>query len=329
MRPRKMKDDGYTVPGQRGRCWRLGLTLWLCLPCYLMGQSLVPAEWPPWLQLSAGLRLWVGTPANQVGLDLRAAATWRMLQVNAGTSLQYNWQPIGPPASNGGLEWQSYLGAVAGFGPAAQAKSPFLHPIAQQTGRRYAAAYALKWYQDGMGTSQLTALLGLHLGGWLLASENDAYTGRLDDRWRTGSLALTYRRDSLRVGLTSVLWTGNARAKGVIRRQGYGRFGYKDLSAARYGGHSRGILALEASYALPYCQAATLRLGLDAEQVRHVLQNLLIHDMPFLPARWLRARNPRYPMLTPEGRPYLGEPGQRIRPPRLYLQGGLNPALFY
>jgi hypothetical protein len=228
-----------------------------------------------------------------------------------------------------GSEWQAFLGTTLGFGPPDQLLSPFLHPVSNQTSRRYAAAYALQWYGDHMGTSQLTGLLGLHLGPWEILSENDAYTGRLDDRYRTGTLAVAYHRERVRVGISSILWTGDARAEAVERHPGYGRFGYKDLSNTTHGRQSHGILAVEASYALPYYHVAQVRAGIDAEQVRQLLQNRLIHDLPFIPAAWVKARNPRYPMLTSEGLPYLGQPGQRIRAPRLYMQGGLNPALFY
>jgi len=329
-----MGNDSMRRIGRRVRQGAVGL----CLSALVLGGTLnaqLPETWlpslPESLSLSLGLRIWLGQPANQVGLDLRGAYRWRMVQLNAGTALQYNFSHLGPRPLQPGPEWQSYLGATVGFGPPEANGSLFLHPVSNQTGRRYAVGYAWKGYLDVMATSQVTALLGLHLGPWALLSENDAYTGRLDDRFRTGTMALAYRRGNLRLALTSILWTGDPRSDGVrkVPDAGVGRFGYRDLSEAKYGRFSHGILALEASYLLPYGQVGQLRMGVDAEQIRHVLQNRLIHDLPFLPDGLVKVRNMHLPPLTPQGNPYLKQPGQRIRAPRAYWQGGLNPALFY
>jgi hypothetical protein len=322
--------------GRHARWMRWGVVLWgsMWLTLSQVQAQSLPARWfvlPEALSLSVGLRIWLGTPANQVGLDLRAAYRWRMLQINGGTALMYNFSHLGPRPSQPGPEWQTYLGVVAGFGPRLDQRSPFLHPLSHQTGRRYAVGYALKGYLDAMHTSQITGMLGLQVGPWSILSENDAYTGRLDDRFRTGTLAVAYQRDSLRLGLSCILWTGDPRSEGVERIADgeVGRFGYKDLSQGIYGKFSHGILALEASYLLPYDQMAQLRVGIDAEQIRDGLQNRFIHDLPYLPERWVSVHNPHYPPLTKTGEPYLGRPEQRIRPARPYLQIGLNPGLFY
>lgn len=277
-----------------------------------------------------GIRCWVGYPANQIGLTIQGYYRRQWIQANAGISLQYNVSHLGPRPRQAGWEAQLYTGLLAGFGPSGQSPSSFLHPVSNQTGSQYAIGYAWLWYLDQMSTSQVTGMLGLHLGDWEILSENDAYTGRLDDRFRTGTIALTYRTQQLRVGLSNILWTGDPRSPGVRRvSKGVGRFGYKDLSEATYGRFSHGILALQASWVLPYRQVAEARIGVDAEQIRHLIQNRVIHDMRFLPAQWVPVRNRAYPMLDEHGMPYLDPDRQHIRPPRLYFQAGLNPAPFY
>ncbi|MEL6867034.1 MAG: polymorphic toxin type 23 domain-containing protein, partial [Bacteroidota bacterium] len=108
------------------------------------------------------------------------------------------------------------------------------------------------------------------------------------------------------------------------------RYGYRDLSATEWGIYSHGILALEWQYgALPFQQIAATALGIDAEAIRHILQNKIIHDGLSFPNRPFSSPNPHIPMLDQNGAPYLFHPDQEIRSARFFGQFALNPPLFY
>ena len=70
-------------------------------------------------------------------------------------------------------------------------------------------------------------------------------------------------------------------------------------------------------------------IGIDAEQVRHVFQNRIVHDMYFIPERFIGYKNVHYPMLQKDGTPFLQRPGQKVRKPKPFFNLGLNDNLFY
>ncbi|GAB4412494.1 MAG: hypothetical protein OHK0039_18570 [Bacteroidia bacterium] len=303
----------------------------LLLFCLLLSPGLAAQPASDW-GLSGGLTCSFGQPVNRLGFALQGYYRLYFAQFNAQVRGLYNFGSFGPRPRIPGLELQAGLGATLGFGPRERAPSPFIHLVSNQTGHRYAAGYAYLCYLDRQRTSQLSGVLGLHIDGWQLQSENDALAGSIEDRFRTGAFRVLYGRDQWQAALTSILWTGDTRVEGSfkVRESDYpGRFGYKDLSMDPYSAFSHGILALEAQWALPYGQVGHLGLGLDAERVRHVLQNNLIHDMWILPATWIKSKNPHIPMVDRDGRHYLFLPGQELRPARPYLHLGLNPGLFY
>ena len=104
--------------------------------------------------------------------------------------------------------------------------------------------------------------------------------------------------------------------------------GYKDLTHAKYGKLSHGILAARADYYWKHGQVVRMESGVDAEQIRHLFQNKLVHDF-LVPAKLVKHKNPHYPMLQSDGSPYLFKKGQHVRPAKFYFQAGLNQMMFY
>ncbi|MEL6731454.1 MAG: polymorphic toxin type 23 domain-containing protein [Bacteroidota bacterium] len=296
------------------------------LPC--QGQETPFAGWVG----RGGLTFEFGTHVNRLGLSGNLSYVNDFAQVDGAIALLYHISHLGPRPRQTGWELQASLGALAGFGAPVGQDSLWGQFLSNLTGRTYAVGYGWTGYLDNRKTSQWTATLAVHMGNWTLASENDAYTGFIDDRFRTGTFLVRYRNGPYRVGWHTILWTGDARSEGIrkIRETDYpSRYGYKDLSEGTYGKFSHGITALEFQYLGPFRQLAQARLGLDAEQVRHLLQNVLIHDASFLPKAWVSTSNPHYPMLTPEGEPYLFQSNQEIRQARPYFHLSLNPSLAY
>lgn len=282
--------------------------------------------------LAGGLAFELGIPVRKMGVHLQAYYGQDFIQVNGRLACYYVWHDLGPRPFPRGWEGQASIGALLGWGRREQQDSPLLSPVSNQLERPYAVSYAYNWYRDQRKTSQTTATIGVHIGRWQVISENDAFTGQVQDRFRTGTFSVRYVDSLTAFGLSLLMWTGDSRSAGTqrITDSAYpARFGYKDLSESTYGRFSHGVLAATVTRSLGYGQVGQLALGVDAEQVRHLLQNRLIHDMYWLPANWIKSRNVHYPMLMEDGRPYLYQAGQHIRPIRPYMGLSLNPGLFY
>ena len=273
------------------------LSVWLLL-FPVQGKS--QPQLPEYLGLSGGLSFTFGTIVNRIGIGLQGYYVKDFVQINWQLRGHYNLSSFGPRPRIPGWELQTVIGALVGFGPVREGDvNPFLGPLNHQTRRQYALAYAYHCYFDQMKTSQFSGSAAVHIGKFQIATENDALSGRIDDRFRTGAVLLSYRLEEMQIGLSSLLWTGDTRSEGTfkVRESEYpGRFGYKDISQGIYGRFSHGILALQVQRNLGNGQVAQMRFGTDSEWVRHVLQNKLIHDMWFVPQKINKARNPHLPM---------------------------------
>lgn len=308
---------------------RFCLALWLLLSFIDSQAQILQTER---LGANFGLTFNIGSTVNRLGLAAGGYYLADFIQVNLHLRGFYSFSNLGPRPRIPGWEFQSSMGVVLGFGPQNQEVTPLLSPVSNQTSRQYAAAFAYNLYLDQMKTSQRTGTIAIHIGKFMAASENDALSGELVDKFRTASISFSYRIDSLVLGLNTTMWTGDSRDKQVVkvRESEYpGRFGYKDLRDAAYGRFSNGIQSFQVQYILPYGQVMQGNIGVDSEYVRHFWQNQLIHDMWFFPVKWNKSKNPHYPMLADDGLPYLYEEGQKVKPATFYWNIGGNPSLFY
>jgi hypothetical protein len=62
-------------------------------------------------------------------------------------------------------------------------------------------------------------------------------------------------------------------------------------------------------------------MGIDSEQVRHVFQNKLFHDLPFLPKKY-QNQTPHYPRLNKEGLPVFTK--NEVRKDKFYFSLGMK-----
>ena len=79
----------------------------------------------------------------------------------------------------------------------------------------------------------------------------------------------------------------------------------------------------------PYQQVAQANFGVDDEHIRNVIQNKLMHDLPFLPQKWMQTEQPHIPMLAEDGKQYLFKENQKVKPTELYFNVAMNSSLFY
>jgi hypothetical protein len=276
-----------------------------------------------------GLVTALGTKFDRIGFCLRGFYTYQSFQLNADLRVYGNIRNLGPPGAY--TEGVISLGLVYGYGRTdSTERTLFLSSVSNQMALRNSIGYAHNFYINPIGTSQHTGVFSFQFGKISLISENDIFGHSFYDRFRTGAILLQYTQGNrLQLALNCSMWTGQL--EHTVRGTDYPNAnGYMDTTHSRYAGYSHGLLSLQAKTLLPvYEQQAQVNLGVDAEQVRNAVQNKFIHDLVFLPVKWRSSRNVHMPMIDDKGNQYLYKEGQKIKPASLYLNGFLNPSVFY
>ncbi len=310
-----------------------------CLIGFVMLQP-IDAQSFHWNEVGVklGVSMSVGTKINRLGLNLGVYYLYDPVQFNASWTGFWALNTFGPNDK----KWESQfaLGASGALGLAAPAYAAdstelikYFNPLSNFSDRPYTVAYTYLWYRDNIGTSQKSGIVGIEINDFYLMMENDFLAGQGRDKFRTGGFKFGFRYENTLFAVTNILWTGDPRAKGTKRirdDESYpSRFGYFNTEADPFSKYSHGIVALEVIQLLDYGQFVQLQLGIDGEQIRHLIQNQLIHDMPFIPKTWNSAKNPHVPMLDKNREMYLFKEDQHILPARFFANLSLNPPLFY
>lgn len=292
------------------------------------------AQLTPRFQLGAVLNL--GTHIQHIGLQGRVSLSWQQVQVDLQTQLTYQILQLG----SGGSGWEFRGGAsvLYAWGPrlTAEETNPFLFLTANQLPYPYSVAYTYQCYVDQQQTSQLSGALGIGIRQFYVRTENDFLAFQSEDRYRSGAVEVGYWEGANLYSLRSLIWTGDPYYRQHIEPPQPlkpddfpASCGYLPLEGVPYGDRSVGTLSFRITRQLPFGQTAFFDLGWDAEQIRNVGQNRLIHANPLLPINWFGDQNPHIPMLDTEGKEYLYLPEQQIRPGRFYGQMGLNQFMYF
>ncbi len=284
--------------------------------------------------ISIGLVAALGNRFDRLGVCVRAYYFQGPLQVNADVRGYENIKNLGPPCFY--PEGFASLGIVYGYGRNDPAGiTHFLSSVSNQTGLLNSVGYAQNIYINRVGTTQRTGMVSMVFNRVGFITENDILARPLLDRFRTGALLLNYTlNNTTQVAISSAMWTGEMHGE---VREGTSHFpnGYMDSIRCRYCEYSHGLLSLQVNTLTPFVdqttgyQQAQASLGIDAEQVRNAIQNKVIHDLVFLPKKWRTDRNCDVPMRDEKGEPFLYLPGQKIRKPKPYFNGFVNPLTFY
>ena len=282
---------------------------------------------------SAGICFDFGTKVNRIGISINGFYGYRFVQSNASFKVYYNFQSLGLKKKT--PEIQLGGGLNFGYGAKDSIAVRFTGLTENNTGFRYAAGYTYIRYWDKNQTSQSTGLFNFQIQNFRLITENDLFAGGKGwrDRFRTGALKVDYTYGEYRFGISTVMWTGDFIGCEVVKDSLYpSRFGYRKKDKSTYGDFSLGLFSLQADYiipGIPLNQVARMNIGIDSEKVRHGLQNKLIHDQIYFPAKWVKTENPHIPMEASDGNQFLFMPGQRVKPVSLYFNASLNNTLFY
>jgi hypothetical protein len=279
--------------------------------------------------LRGGIIFSFGTHFQRVGVNLNAYYIFGSFQGNSEARLYYNFRNLGPRLKYSELVLSQ--GIVYAYGKTATVVNPFITSVSNQTGQGSCISYAYNAYFNRVRTTQQTGTIHLGFGPFSFITENDILGKPALDRFRSGAFLLQYRyEDVVEAGISCRIWTGHFKKRAEI-------FGvpvfynncYMDSTGGTYTGYSHGILAVQAKMLLPYQQYAGATAGIDAEQVRNVVQNRLMHNMRFVPDNLNKAKNCHLPMIDENGGQHLYREGQKVRKPTPFLNISANENIFY
>jgi len=272
---------------------------------------------------AVGISVNIGNKTRNIGIFVSVCAYYDFVQFNPGARIRYNFKNLGVPGRY--WEFDCYGGLLFAWGIRDGTENLFINSVSNQTLRRYSIAYSYNIYRDGIGTNQNTGTIALHFNNISLITENDIF-GDNRDRFRTAAATVQYRHKTTVYGVNLILWTGETGER-ITETDYPSRKGY--FEQGRYGQYSHGILCMQVRQYLDYGQNIQASAGIDAEQVRNFVQNKIMHDMVFLPSKWVNHQSTHVPMLDTDDNLYLYQPDQKIRKPTPYVNAAINPGLFY
>ncbi len=280
------------------------------------------------LGFNIGANLALGTHFQRMGIVCNVYFVNDNFQANAETRFYFNVRSLGPEKVHN--EAVTSLGVLFGYGAKQNYRNPFLSIIGNQTGYKYSAAYAYQVYWNTIRTSQRTGVISLQFDKVSLITENDLLAPPSLDKFRTAAALIQYQHDSLfQAAVNCSMWTGKMGFK-TASSDPHFYFGcYMDTTGSIYPNYSHGLLSAQMKYHVGYSQIVQANVGADAEQIRNFFQNKIIHDMRYLPKKWIKNKNCHIPMLDDKGEQYLYKEGQKIKPASFYFNWFSNASLFY
>lgn len=311
---------------------RLSRLLWIsqligaCFSDQLLSQNTFSAS-------SAGVNIslslaW-GTHFRRAGVAIQAYYINKGFQANSCVRAYYSFKSPGPLKLYPELVLSQ--GIVYAFGPERMYFNPFFSSVSNQTPYEHSIGYSYNAWFNTARTTQQTGIVALTFSGASLIAENDILGAPTLDRFRTGAFLLQYQyRDIYQAAISCALWTGQfGHKKDISVLSRFYNNCYMDTVGGRYTEISHGLLSLQVKYYAGYGHDIQGNAGVDAEQVRDFIQNRIIHNMAFIPDKWQRTKNCHIPMLDENGHIFLFEEGQKIRPPRPYLNFFSGANVFY
>lgn len=293
----------------------------ICFPAFLSAQQWQRDHIGIQLQLVAG----IGSHSSNLGIRLHTYVAFDYGQLNLGTTYRFFGHNLGGRKSFG--EWRHHAGIVAMAGKETAPENFIWDAVYHQSKRPYSLGYTYLWYLDKVGTSQRSGSWNLGIARWDIQMENDVFGGQAKDRFRTGTLQLSYRTETQRLAIGIRLWHGDS-GNSVWTRESAPRRpnGYRDLTVLPYGKTSHGILYISGDQLFENGQVASIQVGIDDEEIRHVFQNRITHDLIIFPES-VQRNTPHYPRLNKDGQMVFSR--SEARPALFYFRTSLNDVYQY
>lgn len=261
----------------------------------------------------------LGTHVQRFGVVVQGYGVYNFAQINASVRLYDNFRDLGPRGEH--AEFNAALGLCLGYGHKTPEKNFFVSAVSNQTGYKNSVSYSYNIWRNKIKTSQVTAIIAFQFNHFSIISENDLFAKPILDRFRTGAMLLQYQDKQFQYAVNATMWTGQLMDVIVKNDSLFPYKGYISKNGGSYTNLSHGLLSAQIKYANEYGQYLQLNTGIDAEQVRNILQNKALHDV--LP------NNYHLPMIDSEGNQYLYHKNQKIRKAKFFLNAYTSPNVFY
>lgn len=280
------------------------------------------------LGFNIGANCAIGSHFQRFGLTLNLFYVNTFIQTNSEARAYFSFKNLGPKF----VYTESVLsqGVVFGYGKKQTFFNPFINSISNQTGYKNSIAYSYNYYYNKIKTSQVTGIAAFQFDKICVIGENDILAKPILDRFRTGAFLIQYQYlDLFQSAINCTMWTGKmGKTVATDAPEIYTKC-YMDTTNGVYSNLSHGLLSVQFKYNMGFSQNLQTNIGIDAEQVRDVVQNKFIHNMKFIPKKWNTAKNCHIPMIGEDGNQYLYEPGKKIKKAELYWNIFSNPNIFY
>jgi len=275
--------------------------------------------------VNVGFVFAIGTHIDRFGGVINAYYKTNNFQINPELRVYFNAKNLGPNKPS--IETVLSLGAVYSYGSLDTISNNFYSPVANQTQNQNSFGYAYRFYFNNIKTSQRTGIISIEVSNFNLIAENDLFAEPKLDRYRTGAFLLQYQKDNYQCAINSTLFTGQMGERVTDESYPFNHI-YENTKGGKYTEFSHGLLSAQFKYVDDYYQTYQANIGIDAERIRHVVQNRLIHDILVLP-KLTGNINAHIPMLDDKGAQYLFKENQKVKPMQFYMNGFMNPSLFY
>jgi hypothetical protein len=267
-----------------------------------------------------GIQFNLGSHIQQIGFFAKSFYAPNIIQLNLGSSFTFNLKSYG----NRLKMWESrtYIGLI-GLGGKRECEIDFqLDGLNHQTNFNHAIGFNYLFYFDNRKTSQLSGGWSLRYNQFSIQFENDVFGGQSKDRFRSGVLQFNILNQQHKFSIGTYIWTGETgNSKWIKTPQKNCPNGYRNLEETLFGKTSHGILYAGYQNNFIMYNFAHIKIGIDSEQVRHIIQNKITHDLIFLPKRIPR-NTPHYPRLDENGCAIFEK--KKKRKDKLYFQLNLN-----
>ncbi len=267
-----------------------------------------------------------GTHVQRFGISIQGYYVYDFVQVNASIRLYDNFKNLGPKGEH--AELNTAVGICLGYGKKISDNNYFVSSIGNQTNYKNSVAYSYNIWYNKVKTSQVTGIIAFQFDKFSIITENDLLAKPILDRFRTGAFLIQYQDKNIQYAINCTLWTGKM-GSNVRNDSLFPYSGYLNTVDGVYSNLSHGLLSGQVKFANEYGQYLQANAGIDAEQIRNVVQNRLIHDMIILPRKWYKPINCHIPMIDSNNEQYLYRPNQKIKKPKLFLNGYTSPNVFY
>lgn len=307
---------------------------WLCILISILTYSVGMGQSDDY-KVHLQVKINIGSPVNNIGVGIIGEYFGTdKVEIAAGYDLIYHFKNYGIPKKH--LEHHLFGTAHYLWG-SRDGEDQLLNFIKTLDSGESAHSfgYTMDYFYNKIGTKQRVGTIHYRINNFVLQFSNDLL-GHFNmwDQYRTGAVGIGLIEQENYFNFNMLFWTGNTNEKTVKKyREGQSdypaRFGYRALDEAVGGLFSHGILSFGVVRDMGSGQNAGIHLGIDAEQIRNVVQNKVFHDMYFLPSFMKNPKNLHIPMKMEDGHDYLFQKGQSIRKPKFVWQLSLNPNLLY